>query len=51
LNGGFLQHQGKVLGPVEIFPYKKGDGVDIPILRVKIGLDFGTCQAELVRDG
>ncbi|OGP87477.1 MAG: hypothetical protein A2157_01130 [Deltaproteobacteria bacterium RBG_16_47_11] len=46
-----LKHQGKVLGPMELFPYKKGGGVDIAILRVKIGLNFGTCQAEFVRDG
>jgi hypothetical protein len=51
LNGGFLQHQGKVFGPVEILPYKKGGGVDIAILQVKIGLNFGTCKAEFVRDG
>jgi hypothetical protein len=46
-----LKHQGKVLGPVELFSYKKGGGVDIAIVRVKIGLNFGTCKADFVRDG
>jgi hypothetical protein len=35
---------------MELFPCKKGGGVDIAILRVKIGLNFGTCKAEFVRD-
>jgi hypothetical protein len=46
-----IQHQGKVSSPVELFPCKKGGGVDIAILRVKIGLNFGTCKAEFVREG
>jgi len=28
---------------------KKGGGVDIPILQVKIGLNFKTCKAEFVK--
>jgi len=36
---------------VELFPFKKAGGVDIPILQVKIGLNFGTCEAEFVSDG
>jgi len=31
--------------------HKKRVGVDIPILQVKIGLNFGTSKAELMNDG
>src|SRR4030042_3577102 len=36
---------------MKLFLFKKGVGVDIPILQVKIGLNFGTWKAEFVNDG
>ncbi len=36
---------------MELFLYKKGVGVDIPVQQVKIGGNFGTCKAEFVNDG
>jgi len=43
------KHQDEVLAP-EVVPRKKEGAVDIAILQVKIGLNFGTCKAEFERD-
>jgi hypothetical protein len=40
----------KLYAPEEPFSDKKGSGVDIPIVQVKIGLNFRTCKAEFGRD-